>query len=82
VPTADPIPISAQPDISRRRRFSNDLHARRRRRHHHHAIGVVTLIGNDDARCKPDTEHEGARQTCAEPPTRLPEVTIEYEEHG
>lgn len=50
MPAADPIPISADPYISRRRGYPDNLHTGRRRRHHDHSVGViVALIGNDHA---------------------------------
>jgi hypothetical protein len=57
MPVADPVPIAAQPYITRGRCDADNLHARRRRRHHHHTAGIVTLIGNYYASRQARAEH-------------------------
>src|ERR1700722_1400769 len=47
MPAADPIPISADPDISGIRRSANYFNTRRRRGDHDDSTGIVTLIGHD-----------------------------------
>jgi len=64
---AGPVPISAEPNISRRGRYADDLLSRRRRRHHHHAVDIVSLVGYDDASCKNDAQAQTGRQAHVEP---------------
>ena len=63
MPIANPVPIAAQPNISRRRCDTDDLNARHRRRDHHHPIGIVPLIGNDHAPSECHRKHQAGRQT-------------------
>jgi hypothetical protein len=69
MPTADPIPISADPYISRRRCYADDLDTGRRRRHHHYSVGIImTLIRYDHA---PRQGHDKHQTGCAPPLTLI-----------
>jgi hypothetical protein len=52
MPIAHPSPISSQPHVAGLGSDTDDFLARRRRRDHDHAIGVMSLIGHDDAGAK------------------------------
>jgi hypothetical protein len=52
VPIAHPFPISPQPHVAGLRSNTHDFLTRRRRGDQDHAIGVMPLIGHDDAGAK------------------------------
>jgi hypothetical protein len=58
VPAADPAPITAHPDISRRGRDADDFDARRRRRNHDNPTRIVTLVGHHHASWQYDSTDE------------------------
>jgi hypothetical protein len=59
---ADPIPISADPDVSGVGRGAGNFHTRRRRRDHDDSTGIVTLIGRHDTcgQCHCDDKAENS----------------------
>jgi hypothetical protein len=71
---AGPVPISAEPNVSRRRRHADDFLSRRRRRHHYDAIGIMSLVGYDDAPGKSDAQAQTGGQARVEPSVSFHEV--------
>jgi hypothetical protein len=61
---ADPIPISADPDVSCVRRGADNFDARRGRRDHHDSPGIVPLIRDDHASGQRHAEHEPEKASC------------------
>src|ERR1700733_2720698 len=62
VSVADPAPITGQPYVPRRRRFTDGLDARRRRRNHDHPAGIMALIGSNHRGPQGHRQHEAAWQ--------------------
>lgn len=57
MPVAYPPPISSKPYVTRLGSHADDFFTRWWRRDHHHSIGVMPLVGHNDAGAKYAGEH-------------------------
>jgi len=67
VATADPAPITPDPDVARCGRDTDDFDTGRRRRHHHHTAHVVILVGSYHTSRQRQAEEKAEAQSCVYP---------------
>jgi len=67
VATANPAPVTSDPDVARRGRDTDDFDTSRRRRHHHDTAHIVILVGSDHTSRQRQTEEKAEAQSCVYP---------------
>lgn len=67
VATADPTPVTPDPNVTGSGRDADDFDTRRRRRDHHDSARIVILVGSDHASRQHQTDEKAESQSCVYP---------------